>query len=169
MTLRRFTHRTKNDEDRADEIESHLVHEQDANRARRQSPQEVSSQAQLRFGNPGVTQERGWLYRSFPWLEEGGRDLRFAVRSLARTPGFTSIGLLIIAVGIGVKHRSLFSGGCCTSQATDLSRSAGYGATGDYQQPGNNSGREHPRVQHLAGAIRHLPAGGCLRLGRSWN
>jgi putative ABC transport system permease protein len=101
MTLRRFTHRTKNDEDRADEIESHLVHEQDANRARRQSPQEVSSQAQLRFGNPGVTQGRGWLYRSFPWLDEGGRDLRFAVRSLARTPGFTSIALLIIAVGIG--------------------------------------------------------------------
>jgi hypothetical protein len=29
------------------------------------------------------------------------RELRFAVRSLARTPGFTAIVLLIIAVGIG--------------------------------------------------------------------
>ena len=36
------------------------------------------------------------------WLEERWRDLRFALRSLARTPGFTSIALLVIAAGIGV-------------------------------------------------------------------
>jgi hypothetical protein len=41
-------------------------------------------------------------YRTFPWLEGGWRDLRFAVRSLARMPGFTSIALLVIAVGIGL-------------------------------------------------------------------
>lgn len=47
-------------------------------------------------------------YRPFPWLEEGWRDLRFALRSLARTPGFTSIALLVIAVGIGV-NTAVFS------------------------------------------------------------
>jgi putative ABC transport system permease protein len=36
------------------------------------------------------------------------RDLRFAVRSLARTPGFTAIVLLVIAVGIGV-NTAVFS------------------------------------------------------------
>ncbi len=46
--------------------------------------------------------------KSFPWLEEGWRDLRFAVRSLARTPAFTSIVLLVIAVGIGV-NTAVFS------------------------------------------------------------
>ena len=30
MTLRRFTHRTKKDEDRAEEIEWYVAHEQDA-------------------------------------------------------------------------------------------------------------------------------------------
>jgi putative ABC transport system permease protein len=45
--------------------------------------------------------ERMWRCRIFPWLDEGWRDLRFAVRSLARTPGFTSIALLVITVGIG--------------------------------------------------------------------
>jgi len=40
--------------------------------------------------------------RTLPWLEEGWRDLRFGVRSLARMPGFTSIALLVIAVGIGL-------------------------------------------------------------------
>src|SRR5258708_816340 len=43
-----------------------------------------------------------------PWLEEGWRDLRFAMRSLARTPGFTSIALLVIAAGIGV-NTAVFS------------------------------------------------------------
>jgi predicted permease len=44
----------------------------------------------------------------FPWLEGAWRDLRFAVRSLARTPAFTSIALLVIAVGIGV-NTAVFS------------------------------------------------------------
>jgi putative ABC transport system permease protein len=96
MTLRRFTHRTKKDEDRTEEIESHLAHEQDANAERGLSPQEARCQARLRFGNPRATRERVWRYRSFPRLDEGLRDLRFAVRSLARTPGFTSIALLVI-------------------------------------------------------------------------
>jgi hypothetical protein len=41
MTLRRFTHCTKKDEDRAEEIESHPAREQDANAARALSPQEA--------------------------------------------------------------------------------------------------------------------------------
>jgi putative ABC transport system permease protein len=41
-------------------------------------------------------------YRTFPWLEDGWRDLRFAVRSLARTPGLSTVALLVIAAGIGV-------------------------------------------------------------------
>lgn len=44
----------------------------------------------------------------FSSLDEGWRDLRFAVRSLARTPGFTSIALLAIAVGISV-NTAVFS------------------------------------------------------------
>jgi putative ABC transport system permease protein len=92
----------------AQEIESHLAHEGDANAARGLSPEEARRKAHLRFGNPDVTRERVWRYRSFPWLEEGWRDLRFAVRSLVRTPGFTWVALLVIAVGIGV-NTAVFS------------------------------------------------------------
>lgn len=42
------------------------------------------------------------------WLEERLRDLRFAMRSLARTPGFTTIALIVIAVGIGA-NTAVFS------------------------------------------------------------
>jgi putative ABC transport system permease protein len=108
MTIRRFMHRIRKDEDLAEEIESHLAHEQDQNAARGLPPQEARRQARLHFGNPNATREHVWRYRSFPLLEDGWRDLRFAVRSLARTPGFTSIAILVIAVGIGV-NTAVFS------------------------------------------------------------
>jgi hypothetical protein len=108
MTIRRFMYRVRKDEDLAEEIESHLAHAQDANAARGLPPQEARRQARLRFGSPGATRERIWRYRSLPMVEDGWRDLRFAVRSLARTPGFTAIALLVIAVGIGV-NTAVFS------------------------------------------------------------
>jgi len=108
MTIRRYLHRVRKDEDLAEEIESHLAHAQDANAARGLPAQEARRQARMRFGNPHATRERVWRYRSFPMVEDGWRDLRFAVRSLARSPGFTLIALLVIAVGIGV-NTAVFS------------------------------------------------------------
>ena len=108
MSLRRFTNRTRKDEDLASEIESHLAHAQDDNAARGLPDQEARRQARLRFGNPRVTREKVWRYRSIAWIEDGWRDLRFAVRSLLKTPGFTVIAILVIAVGIGV-NTAVFS------------------------------------------------------------
>jgi hypothetical protein len=102
------TQRSKKDEDLAEEIESHMAHEQDENAERGLPPQEARRQARLRFGNPRTTRERILRSRSFPIIEDVWRDLRFAVRALARTPGFTSIALLGIAVGIGV-NTAVFS------------------------------------------------------------
>ena len=62
----------------------------------------------MRFGNPRSTCERVWRYRSFPWLEDLWRDLRFALRGLGKTPGFTIIAILVIAVGIRV-NMAVFS------------------------------------------------------------
>lgn len=108
MWFQRFTDRNRKDEDLAEEIESHLAHEQDVNAARGLSPEEARRQARLRFGNPRTTRERVWRYRSLPWLEDLWRDLRFALRGLGKTPGFTIIAILVIAVGIGV-NTAVFS------------------------------------------------------------
>jgi len=108
MTMRRFVDRARKDEDLAAEIESHLAHEQDAQAARGVPGEEARRRARLRFGNPRTTRERVWRYRSLPWIDDAARDLRFALRSLARTPGFTIITLLVIAVGIGV-NTAVFS------------------------------------------------------------
>jgi predicted permease len=108
MTLRRFTHRAKKDADLADEIAAHLEHEQDANATRGLSDEEARRRARLRFGNPRSTRENVWRYRSLPWIDDLWRDFRFAVRSLRKTPGFTVIAILVIAVGIGV-NTAVFS------------------------------------------------------------
>jgi putative ABC transport system permease protein len=108
MSLRRFMHRTRKDEDLAEEIESHLAHELDEKVARGLSADEARRQTRLKFGNPRTTRESVWRYRSLPWVENSWRDLRFALRSLAKTPGFTLIAILVIAVGIGV-NTAVFS------------------------------------------------------------
>jgi putative ABC transport system permease protein len=108
MNFRRYTQRTRKDHDLAEEIESHLSHAQDTNAARGLAPEEARRQAYLRFGNPTTTREQVWRYRSFPWIEDIGRDLRFALRGLGKTPGFTVITILVIAVGIGV-NTAVFS------------------------------------------------------------
>jgi putative ABC transport system permease protein len=47
-------------------------------------------------------------WRTFVWLGDGWRYLRLTIRFLGRTPGFTSIALLVIALGIGV-NTAVFS------------------------------------------------------------
>lgn len=108
MNLRRFADREKKDQDLAEEIESHLAHERDAKVARGATQEEARRQANIRFGNARTTRERVWRYRSIPWIEDLLRDLRFARRSLAKTPGFTVVAVVLIAVAIGV-NTAVFS------------------------------------------------------------
>jgi predicted permease len=100
--------RTSKDKELAEEIDAHLAHEQDANAARGLSAEESRRQARLRFGNPGSVRETVWRYRSLPAIDGAWRDLRFALRSLGKSPGFALTAILVIAVGIGV-NTAVFS------------------------------------------------------------
>ena len=42
------------------------------------------------------------------WIENTGRDLRFVMRSLAKTPGFAATAIVVLAVGIGA-NTAIFS------------------------------------------------------------
>ena len=108
MNLRRFSNRKRRDEDFEEEIEAHIRHEEDANLARGLSADEARRQAHLRFGNQRTVREREWSYHTFPFVEGLRQDFSFALRSLRKTPGFTLIAVLVIAVGIGV-NTAVFS------------------------------------------------------------
>ena len=100
--------RTQKDRDFAEEIESHLAHEEDANLAWGHSPEEARRRARVRFGNPRTYRERAWRYQSVPWIEDLWRDFRFALRALKKSPGVVTIVLVLIAVGIGL-NTAVFS------------------------------------------------------------
>lgn len=108
MNLRRFTQRKAKDAELADEIDAHLAHEQDVQTARGVAADEACRRANVKFGGRNTVREQEWRYRTIPWIEAIGRDLRFVLRSLAKTPGFTIIAVLVIAIGIGV-NTAVFS------------------------------------------------------------
>jgi putative ABC transport system permease protein len=101
MNLKRFFSRSSADAELAQELEAHLQHEVDDNLARGMSWEEAQRQARIKLGSVRRVRETVWERNSFEWFETALRDLRYAVRTLSRTPGFTVTAVLVMALGIG--------------------------------------------------------------------
>src|SRR6476660_8024427 len=70
---------------------------------------ELARFAALRlFGNPALLREEARTSWSWNWLESAWRDLRYGGRTLMRTPGFSLVAILVMALGIGAST-SLFT------------------------------------------------------------
>ena len=91
----------KRDADLERELRSDLELEEEEQREGGISGEEARYTALRAFGNPTLIREQTRAIWSWNWLESLARDLRFSQRTLRRTPGFTVIAILVMALGIG--------------------------------------------------------------------
>src|SRR5574337_179775 len=94
-------YRRKPADDLKEEIRAHLAMEEQEILARGMPPEEARYAALRRFGNVTLAKERSREMWNWQWLDTLFHATRYGLRQLRRNPGFASVAILTLALGIG--------------------------------------------------------------------